>query len=162
MEVKEKKKTKRKQAHQNTYAFRHNPNSMLTKEIAAIKIFGLCRRCNEKIEWRKKYRKYKIQTHVSRCTVCLNKSITTAYNIVCEPCGEGKKICRICRVGLCFETCAPLEQVLEKKKESATTSTPESNNIDLEVNVSCDEENAVSTDQSEIDTDQSELEQETL
>ncbi|KAI5136850.1 hypothetical protein NEAUS04_1558 [Nematocida ausubeli] len=126
MDSKEKKQTKRKQAHQNTFAFRHNPNSSLTKEIAAIKISGLCRRCTDKIDWRKKYRKYKIQTHVSRCTVCLEKSITKAYNIVCEPCGEAKTICRMCKVVLCFETCAPLEQVLAAQKKE-NTAAPEKN-----------------------------------
>lgn len=112
-----KKKPQRKQAHQNTFAFRHNPNSVLTKEIKAISISGLCRRCNDKIEWRKKYRKYKIQSHLARCTLCLTKSIQLAYNIVCDPCGVAKNICRICRVGLTFETCAPLEEVLKLKEE---------------------------------------------
>ncbi|KAH9387296.1 uncharacterized protein NEMAJ01_2192 [Nematocida major] len=116
--MQEKAKThSRKPAHQNTFAFRHNPNSALTKEIAAIPITGLCRRCTEKINWRKQYRKYKIQTHISRCTICLQKSIKLAYNIVCEPCGESKKVCRMCRVGLCFETCAPLAEVLSQKAE---------------------------------------------
>lgn len=113
---KPKNKPQRKQAHQNSYGFRHNPNSALTKEIAALEITGLCRRCNEKIEWRKQYRKYKIQTHMSRCTVCLLKNIKLGYNIVCDPCGLSKGICRICKVTLSFETCAPLEEVLKQKQ----------------------------------------------
>lgn len=112
-----KKKQQRKQAHQNTFTFRHNPNSVLTKEIMAINISGLCRRCNDKIEWRRNYRKYKIQTHLSKCTLCQTKSIKLAYNIVCDPCSNQKNICRICRVTLCFETCAPLEEVLRAKEE---------------------------------------------
>ncbi|KAI5189177.1 hypothetical protein NEMIN01_0343 [Nematocida minor] len=112
-----KKKPQRKQAHQNTFAFRHNPNSSLTKAISAIPISNLCRRCNDKIEWRKQYRKYKMQTHLARCTMCQLKNITLAYNIICEPCGTAKNMCRICRVVLCFETCAPLEEVLKMKQE---------------------------------------------
>ena len=46
-------------AHQNKFAFKHNPGSKLTKKILAAPIVGLCRRCSEIVEWRKKYRKYK-------------------------------------------------------------------------------------------------------
>jgi Uncharacterized conserved protein (DUF2039) len=45
--------------HQNTFAWKHNPNSKQTKRILAIPNVGLCRRCTEQIEWRKKYRKYR-------------------------------------------------------------------------------------------------------
>jgi len=117
MEEPKKKKPQRKQAHQNTFAFRHNPNSKLTKKIAAIPITGLCRRCTEKIEWKKQYRKYKIQEHLARCTLCLQKNIALAYNIVCEPCGGARNICRMCRVVLNFESTAPLKEVLKKQAE---------------------------------------------
>lgn len=44
-------------AHQNSFAFKHNPNSKKTKKIAAIPNVGVCKRCHDIIEWRKKYRK---------------------------------------------------------------------------------------------------------
>lgn len=40
-------------------AFTHNPKSKKSMKIMATPVTGLCRRCTEKIEWRKKYRKYK-------------------------------------------------------------------------------------------------------
>lgn len=95
-----KKKAKRKQAHQNTFAFKHNPSSKLTKKIEAIPVANFCRRCTDKILWKKKYRKYKIQKHLSRCTLCQEKNISTSYNIICEPCGTSKNICRICKLAL--------------------------------------------------------------
>lgn len=106
-----KNKPLRTQAHQNTFAFRHNPHSTLTKKIAKIPVVDLCRRCTDKINWRKQYRKYKIQTHLARCTLCQQKNIPLAYNIVCDPCGAAKNICRICRVELSLANTAPLNEL---------------------------------------------------
>ena len=50
----------RKPKHQNKFAFRHNKNSKLTKKILERPNQGLCLRCYDQIEWRKKYRKYKL------------------------------------------------------------------------------------------------------
>ncbi|OAG31975.1 hypothetical protein NEDG_00450 [Nematocida displodere] len=116
---KSKKKThSRKPAHQNTYAFKHNKNSALTKKIEKIPVSNLCRRCTEKILWRKQYRKYKVQNHLSRCTVCQEKAIPLAYNIVCDPCGSKTSICRMCRTKLTFATTAPLAHVLKSQAAS--------------------------------------------
>jgi len=37
----------------------HNPNSKKSQIIAGIPNVGLCHRCHDIIEWRKKFRKYK-------------------------------------------------------------------------------------------------------
>lgn len=48
----------RGQAHQNKYAFKHNKNSKKTQKIEeTVNVGGLCERCAEKIEWRKKVRR---------------------------------------------------------------------------------------------------------
>jgi hypothetical protein len=52
-----KKKKGRPPAHQNTFAFRHNPKSKKTEKILSSPNVGVCNRCRDKIEWRKKYRK---------------------------------------------------------------------------------------------------------
>jgi len=52
-----KKKKGRAPKHQNTYAFQHNPKSKKTDKILASPNVGVCKRCYDKIEWRKKYRK---------------------------------------------------------------------------------------------------------
>ena len=52
-----KKKKGRAPKHQNSFAFHHNPKSKKTDKILASANVGVCKRCYDKIEWRKKYRK---------------------------------------------------------------------------------------------------------
>ena len=52
-----KKKKGRAPAHQNSFAFRHNPKSKKTEKILSSPNVGVCGRCRDKIEWRKRYRK---------------------------------------------------------------------------------------------------------
>lgn len=52
-----KKKKGRAPKHQNSFAFIHNPKSKKTDKILASANVGVCKRCYDKIEWRKKYRK---------------------------------------------------------------------------------------------------------
>ena len=52
-----KKKKGRAPAHQNGFAFRHNPKSKKTEKILASPNVGVCVKCRDKIEWRKRYRK---------------------------------------------------------------------------------------------------------
>eukprot|EP00977_Amphora_coffeiformis_P016601 scaffold5169_cov172-Amphora_coffeaeformis.AAC.32 len=73
-------------AHQNTFAYRHNPNSKKTKQILESPNVHVCRRCHEKIEWRKQYRKYKPRTQLGNCICCRLKRVTAAYHTICEPC----------------------------------------------------------------------------
>ena len=83
-------------SHQNGFAFQHNPNSKLTKKILAMPNEGLCRRCTEKIEWRKKYRKYKPLRVPGSCNYCRKKAVTAAYHVACRPCAQEKAICAWC------------------------------------------------------------------
>lgn len=83
-------------SHQNAFAFRHNPKSKLTEKIAAMPIRGLCRRCRDKIEWRKKYRKYKPLTQPSKCNTCGKRNVNAAYHTICEGCASKDKVCEMC------------------------------------------------------------------
>lgn len=104
--------------HQNTFAFKHNKNSKKTKVILGINHFGLCTRCHEIIEWKKKYRKYKplkapkkwcvsrpISTavcHVADTAAvansngCDRRSITKAYHTLCDGCARTRGVCAKC------------------------------------------------------------------
>jgi hypothetical protein len=84
--TKKKKKKGRPPAHQNTFAFRHNPKSKKTEKILSSPNVGVCTKCHDKIEWRKKYRKYKPLTQPAKCNVCNNRSITAAYHTICGKC----------------------------------------------------------------------------
>lgn len=50
---------KQGQRYQNTFQFKHNKSSKLTKKIQETPVAGLCAQCEEKIRWRKAFRKYK-------------------------------------------------------------------------------------------------------
>ena len=56
-------------AHQNKFAFHHNPNSSQTAKIEAIPNVGLCPKCVDIIEWKKQYRKYKARSVLGRWCV---------------------------------------------------------------------------------------------
>ena len=83
-------------AHQNSTAFKHNPNSRLTARIASIPNDGLCHRCHAIIEWRKKYRKYKPLSQPRKCNECSQKTVRFAYHTRCTPCSQAKKVCAKC------------------------------------------------------------------
>ncbi len=86
----------RGQAHQNRFAFKHNPHSKKTDRIAKIHHASLCRKCDEKIEWRKKFRKYKPRKVPGKCRLCEQKNVARAYEIICKGCAGSKRLCAIC------------------------------------------------------------------
>ena len=63
------------------------------------KVIGLCQRCTEQIEWRKKYRKYKPLTTPATCRDCKEKTVVYAYHVLCEPCRKKKDVCAKCEKG---------------------------------------------------------------
>ncbi len=106
-----KNKPGRKQAHQNVHKFIHNPNSKLTKHIYAIEHEGLCTRCEQIIEWRKDYRKYKPLKEPRRCIGCLDKTVTRAYHQLCAKCSKEKVVCAKC--------CEPCDASTKEKPVTA-------------------------------------------
>eukprot|EP00591_Stephanopyxis_turris_P006117 CAMPEP_0195521266 /NCGR_PEP_ID=MMETSP0794_2-20130614/18336_1 /TAXON_ID=515487 /ORGANISM="Stephanopyxis turris, Strain CCMP 815" /LENGTH=206 /DNA_ID=CAMNT_0040650785 /DNA_START=74 /DNA_END=694 /DNA_ORIENTATION=- len=84
--TKRKKPKGRAPAHQNSYAFHHNPKSKLTDKILSSPNVGCCKRCHEKIEWRKKYRKYKPRTQPGTCNLCKRRNVKAAYHTICSSC----------------------------------------------------------------------------
>jgi len=83
--------------HQNRTAFKHNKNSKKTLTILSLPNEGLCPRCHEIIEWKKKYRKYKPLSTTKRCTKCQEKTIKRAYHTLCDPCARTLKLCAKCQ-----------------------------------------------------------------
>ena len=86
-----KKKKGRAPAHQNRFAFRHNPKSKKTDKILAAPNVGCCARCHEKIEWRKQYRRYKPLTQPGKCNLCQRRNVKAAYHTICGDCAVGDK-----------------------------------------------------------------------
>mmetsp|Transcript_516 Transcript_516/g.1197 ORF Transcript_516/g.1197 Transcript_516/m.1197 type:complete len:249 (-) Transcript_516:1118-1864(-) len=83
---KTKKKKGRAPAHQNKFGFQHNPCSKKTEKILALKNVNICQRCSDKIEWRKKYRKYKPRTQPGICNECKKRNVSSAYHTICTKC----------------------------------------------------------------------------
>ncbi|CBK23472.2 uncharacterized protein [Blastocystis hominis] len=88
--------TSRTPAHQNKFSFRHNKNSKKTEKIAAMPIYLVCERCRKKIEWKKKYRKYKPLTAPGKCVKCGNRNVKAAYHQICDECARANHICAMC------------------------------------------------------------------
>ncbi|RKP13118.1 hypothetical protein BJ684DRAFT_4956, partial [Piptocephalis cylindrospora] len=85
------------QKYQNEVAYKHNKNSKLTRQITATPITGLCSRCLEMVEWRKRFRKYKPLTQPKKCVDCLERKIKEAYHVTCNDCATRMGICAKCR-----------------------------------------------------------------
>ncbi len=87
---------KKGQKYQNSFTFKHNPNSMKTRKISQSPLDFLCDRCHDILEWKIKYRKYKPLSTPSKCIVCMNRTIFKAYRLICEICAIPKKLCTKC------------------------------------------------------------------
>ncbi|KAI9136496.1 hypothetical protein BKA69DRAFT_1103798 [Paraphysoderma sedebokerense] len=88
---------KQGQKYKNVTAYKHNRNSKLTKKILALPVQGLCHRCYEVIEWRKRFRKYKSLTTPKKCVGCEQKTVKDAYHVLCNPCATKKNVCAKCQ-----------------------------------------------------------------
>ena len=90
--------TKKKgQAYQNSFTFKHNKNSMLTRKIAKAPIDKMCKRCVDIVEWRINFRKYKPLSSAAKCNLCEGKTIYKAYRTICDSCSFTKGLCAKCR-----------------------------------------------------------------
>lgn len=103
--------------HQNNYTFQHNKNSKKTKKILEIPNNGLCKRCYEKIEWKKKYRKYKPIKQPRKCNVCEQKKVTRAYHSICDDCGSELGVCLKCMNLEVFKSEKEIEEEMLQEEE---------------------------------------------
>lgn len=84
------------QRHQNTYAFKHNKNSMLTRKIQEAPLDKLCQHCLNILEWKLKYRKYKPLTTPGVCRLCNLKNVLKGHRTVCDACSLQYMVCSKC------------------------------------------------------------------
>ena len=101
--------------HKNTFAFAHNKASKKSKKIAVLPNVGLCKKCYEIIEWRKKYRKYKPLTQPRKCNLCEQKTVKAAYHILCDPCADKLDVCAKCMNSEVFQSDKELEELHRKE-----------------------------------------------
>ena len=89
---------KRGQKHQNTKAYKAGlyGESRRVKLAAALPLAGVCARCREKIEWKKKYDKYKPLSAPRKCVLCQEKKVKQAYYRICQDCAQERGVCAKC------------------------------------------------------------------
>jgi hypothetical protein len=114
-----KKKKGKVPAHQNVFAFIHNPHSKMSDRIMESDNTHVCRRCHDKIEWRKQYRKYKPRTVLGKCNLCSQKRIKVAYHTICEPCSRTstKAVALLAELNRPKQRQTPEENDIEKIEE---------------------------------------------
>jgi hypothetical protein len=88
--------------HQNAVVWK--PNSGVKKNEKELggkfrpyaEITGVCPRCKQQIEWRRKYGKYKPLTEPAKCHDCGKRSVRQAYHTLCTACSKQRNVCAKC------------------------------------------------------------------
>lgn len=98
---------RRGQKYKNTTAFNveRYGKSRQVMLAGALPLAGLCARCKEKLEWKKKYGKYKPLTVPKKCVSCEEKKVKQAYYRLCQDCAQTNQVCA---------KCGEKEEVLER------------------------------------------------
>lgn len=88
----------RPQKHQNRFAFKNNlhDTNVRTKRMNAVQITHVCPRCKDILEWKIKYKKYKMLKAPKNCNKCHTKSVKEPYHTSCQPCSSSLGICPKC------------------------------------------------------------------
>lgn len=98
--------------HQNKTAWKANAGvKKKEKELGGKlhpypEISGVCPRCKAKIEWRRKYGKYKALVEPTKCNQCSKRAVRQAYHALCSACARERNICAKC--------CQPSETIIGK------------------------------------------------
>ncbi|KAK8606630.1 hypothetical protein V6N13_052397 [Hibiscus sabdariffa] len=89
--------------HQNRYAWKPNAGVKINeKEVGGklrpySEITGVCPRCKEQIDWKRRYGKYKPLTEPAKCQLCAKRNVRQAYHNLCSGCAKERKVCAKCR-----------------------------------------------------------------
>eukprot|EP00911_Craspedida_sp_UC1_P002018 UC1_evm2s1557 len=89
------------QKHQNREVFKAGKYGE-SKRMASIRTEpteGVCLRCKEQIDWRKKYNKYKPRSTPGSCTRCGLKKVLQNYRTICPGCATQFNVCEKCGNG---------------------------------------------------------------
>ncbi|KAJ3696189.1 hypothetical protein LUZ60_001566 [Juncus effusus] len=67
-------------------------------------ITGVCLRCKEQIDWKRKYGKYKPLTEPAKCQKCTKRNVRQAHHKICTDCSKS--------LGLCAKCCHPVNHTV--------------------------------------------------
>ncbi|KAA8530459.1 hypothetical protein F0562_005168 [Nyssa sinensis] len=88
--------------HQNKYAWKPNAGVKINEtEVGGrfrpySEVTGVCLRCKEQIEWKRKYGKYKPLTEPAKCQRCSKRSVRQAHHNLCTACAKEHGVCAKC------------------------------------------------------------------
>lgn len=89
--------------HQNRVAWKPNAGIKINETEVGGKfrplseITGVCRRCRDQIDWKRRYGKYKGLTEPAKCQNCTKRNVRQAYHNLCTGCAKEQKVCAKCR-----------------------------------------------------------------
>ncbi|WOK91631.1 hypothetical protein Cni_G00322 [Canna indica] len=88
--------------HQNQYAWKPNAGRKINETELGGKlrpfaaISGVCPRCREQIDWKRRYGKYKPISEPAKCQKCGKRAVRQAYHNICSACSKEHGICAKC------------------------------------------------------------------
>lgn len=119
----------RGQKHQNNTAFKNNlhDTSKMTKFINKIEVTNVCQKCKAVIEWKIKYKKYKVMKNPKICIKCNKKTVKQSYTVICAPCCTKLEVCAKCGTSNLLRNTVedPQNLVAEEEEELDEESTGE-------------------------------------
>ncbi|KYN02656.1 Uncharacterized protein C9orf85 like protein [Cyphomyrmex costatus] len=88
----------RPQKYQNQKSFKNDlyDKSQKIKQINSTQVTNVCERCKKIIEWKIKYKKYKVLKAAMKCIKCEQKTVKHSYHNICLPCAKQQEICSKC------------------------------------------------------------------
>ncbi|XP_059434464.1 uncharacterized protein LOC132167488 [Corylus avellana] len=88
--------------HQNSFAWKPNAGVKINETEVGGKlrpyseITGVCPRCKEQIDWKRRYGKYKRLTEPAKCQRCSKRAVRQAYHNLCTGCAKEQGVCAKC------------------------------------------------------------------
>ncbi|KAG0497156.1 hypothetical protein HPP92_001847 [Vanilla planifolia] len=88
--------------HQNRYSWKPNAGHKKNETELGGKfrpysdVTGVCPRCKEQIEWKRRYGKYKPLTEPAKCQKCTKRAVRQAYHNLCSGCAKELNVCAKC------------------------------------------------------------------
>ncbi|KAK9924872.1 hypothetical protein M0R45_033219 [Rubus argutus] len=98
--------------HKNKYAWKPNAGVKINEtEVGGrfrplSEITGVCPRCKEQIEWKRRYGKYKPLTEPAKCQRCTKRAVRHSHHKLCQPCAKEH--------GVCAKCCSRVERIVGK------------------------------------------------
>ncbi|XP_058080159.1 uncharacterized protein LOC131228496 [Magnolia sinica] len=88
--------------HQNQYAWKPNAGHKINEtEVGGrlrpySQITGVCARCKDQIDWKRRYGKYKSLVEPAKCQRCGKRAVRQAYHSICSACSKALGVCAKC------------------------------------------------------------------